>query len=195
MLGRWVAYQGETAVCRIGMRWGFGKNATGNNLQFLGKLGITTADLHAPVAESRAGEEVIPAVTHVPVMLEEVTKLVKLQVEKLKQVKGSSPVFMVDCCVGTGGHALHLLKAIPELVIAGLDWDPNMIKSLDQRTKNLEFLTDAEGRRRLSLKQLNFSKISSQKRQDLFPDYATGTRALKPKVDILFADLGYNSGP
>ncbi len=63
-----------------------------------------------------------------------------LQKEVLEYLDPKLNENFVDCTVGEGGHSLAIIERIlPQGRVLGIDWNPETIKSLESRIKNLEF--------------------------------------------------------
>jgi len=102
---------------------------------------------------------------HVPVMVEEV---------KHYLVRPSTRI-MVDMTVGTGGHALELLRAAPDLtVLVGLDLDSDALETAARRL--------AEYKDRVILRKANFREV-----EDVLEDALPGSLG---NIDALLVDCG-----
>ncbi len=63
-----------------------------------------------------------------------------LQKEVLEYLNPKLNENFVDCTIGEGGHSLAIIERIlPQGRVLGIDWDPETIKNLESRIKNLEF--------------------------------------------------------
>ena len=102
---------------------------------------------------------------HVPVMVEEV---------KHYLVRPSTRI-MVDMTVGTGGHALELLRAAPDqAVLVGLDLDSDALETAARRL--------AEYEDRVILRKANFREV-----EDVLEDALPGSLG---NIDALLVDCG-----
>lgn len=111
---------------------------------------------------------------HYPVHYELVSNLIKSHYESQK-LHDYEDVYMLDCTVGTGGHAINLLKEYPNLHIKGLDLDPDLIEKLEQKSEEYESRLDQQ-----NTNFADFDSISEFKQTN------------RKKYDIVLADLGWN---
>ena len=111
---------------------------------------------------------------HYPVHYETVSNLIK-EHYNLQNLHDYEDVYMLDCTIGTGGHAINLLKEVPNLYVKGQDLDSNLIEKLKEKT--------IDYKDRLDLQNINFAKY-----EDITGFKNTG----RIKYDIVLADLGWN---
>ncbi|HSI65679.1 MAG TPA: 16S rRNA (cytosine(1402)-N(4))-methyltransferase RsmH [Candidatus Saccharimonadia bacterium] len=120
------------------------------------------------VAKVRASGKT-PAGQHVPIMVQEIMEVLAPQPEERA----------VDCTLGHGGHATHLLKAVqPGGCLLALDQDPIEIARTGARMRALEFPTES-----LIVKRTNFAGLRKVLTEIAWPDGA----------DVILADLGVSS--
>lgn len=109
-----------------------------------------------------------PAGSHRPIMVNEILAV-------LKPGPGDC---IVDCTLGYGGHAMHLLQAAqPGGRLLGLDVDPIELPKTEARLKTLGFAADS-----IMVRRTNFAGLSAAVAA-AFPDGA----------DLILADLGVSS--
>ena len=120
------------------------------------------------VAKVRASGKT-PAGQHVPIMVQEI-------MEALAPQPGERAV---DCTLGYGGHATHLLKAVqPEGCLLALDQDPIEIVRTEERMRALGLPAES-----LIVKRTNFAGLRKVLVEAGWLDGA----------DVILADLGVSS--
>ncbi|RBP46224.1 16S rRNA (cytosine1402-N4)-methyltransferase [Roseimicrobium gellanilyticum] len=120
------------------------------------------------VAKVRVGGKT-PAGQHVPIMVSEI-------LEVLAPQPGERAV---DCTLGHGGHATHLLKAVqPDGCLLALDQDPIEIVRTESRMRALGLPADS-----LVVKRTNFAGLRKVLTEVGWTDGA----------DVILADLGVSS--
>ncbi|MDH7598315.1 MAG: 16S rRNA (cytosine(1402)-N(4))-methyltransferase RsmH [Sedimentisphaerales bacterium] len=103
--------------------------------------------------------------THIPVMPRQVVEVLRPQDAKV----------VVDCTIGYGGHALSILRLMPQdAVFIGLDVDGPQLQRTAERLKGLG--------KDVRLHRCNFSQL---------PEILA--KEGLDKVDVIFADLGASS--
>src|SRR3990167_1331390 len=107
----------------------------------------------------------VPQFGHEPVMVEEVVRLLNL----------SNGMVVVDATIGTGGHALEIVKHIsPDGVLIGIDRDKESLMVAKERLKTYG--------KRCTFVQDNFYNIDK-----ILPLLSVGS------VDAVLLDLGISS--
>lgn len=120
------------------------------------------------VAKVRASGKT-PAGQHVPIMVSEIMAVLAPQPGERA----------VDCTLGHGGHATHLLKAVqPGGCLLALDQDPIEITKTEERMRALGFPADS-----LMVKRTNFAGLRKVLTEVGWVDGA----------DVILADLGVSS--
>jgi 16S rRNA (cytosine1402-N4)-methyltransferase len=120
------------------------------------------------VAKVRASGKT-PAGQHVPIMVSEIMEMLAPQPSERA----------VDCTLGHGGHASHLLKAVqPDGCLLALDQDPIEIAKTEARMRGLGFPADS-----LVVKRTNFAGLRKVLTEVGWTDGA----------DVILADLGLSS--
>lgn len=120
------------------------------------------------VAKVRASGKT-PAGQHVPIMVQEILEVLAIQ----------SGERAVDCTLGHGGHATHLLKAVqPGGCLLALDQDPIEIVRTEARMRALGFPEES-----LLVKRTNFAGL-----RKVFTEVGWTMGA-----DVILADLGVSS--
>ena len=124
------------------------------------------------------------AITHYPVMKDDILEILK---DKCANQSPHKYFNMLDCTIGTGGHALHFLKNLGNLKISGLDSDERMIEYLE---KTVSQQSDESIKPRIEYRCGNFKDIPRNLSTFKFADY---NKKEEIQYDFVFADLGYNS--
>eukprot|EP01016_Furgasonia_blochmanni_P002836 TRINITY_DN1110_c0_g1_i5.p1 TRINITY_DN1110_c0_g1~~TRINITY_DN1110_c0_g1_i5.p1 ORF type:complete len:370 (+),score=56.19 TRINITY_DN1110_c0_g1_i5:142-1251(+) len=148
--------------------------------EFLKKEGIDLKEIQLANKKKTQEAESRP---HYPVMLKNVIDVVG---SKIKESDPRELFAMADCTLGTGGHAVNLLRAFPSLYLLGLDWDPRMVEYVAGKVRPALMKEQME---RFEIKRANFTEINKFEPDRVFK---VEHDHIDRKFHVVFADLGYN---
>ncbi|KAL4468605.1 hypothetical protein ABPG74_005108 [Tetrahymena malaccensis] len=121
---------------------------------------------------------------HYPVLIDKITQV--LQEEFYPHSTSHSEKCLIDCTLGSAGHAKHFLQRFPYLYILGLDLDPRMLQYINDNVKSQLSLSDQNRFKTRNENFTNIDKINLYKIfEEEFPAYKN--------FHAIFADLGYNT--
>ncbi|EAR90512.2 16S rRNA methyltransferase (macronuclear) [Tetrahymena thermophila SB210] len=121
---------------------------------------------------------------HYPVLIDKITQV--LQEEFYPHSSSHSEKCLVDCTLGSAGHAKHFLQKFPYLYILGLDLDPRMLQYINDNVKSQLSHSDQNRFKTRNENFTNIDKINLYKIfEEEFPSYKN--------FHAIFADLGYNT--
>ncbi|KAL4496001.1 hypothetical protein ABPG72_015423 [Tetrahymena utriculariae] len=121
---------------------------------------------------------------HYPVLIDKITQV--LQEEFYPHTSNHSEKCLIDCTLGSAGHAKHFLQRFPHLYILGLDLDPRMLQYINDNVKSQLSPSDQN---RFKTKNENFTNIDKINLYKIFEEEFPSYK----NFHAIFADLGYNT--